>query len=280
MLDNLNGATRLFPLVGDPVAQVKSPFGLTRAFEARGADAICVAMQVAPGDWHTWLSAMRQTRNVDGIIVTIPHKFAAHDACDSLTERARFLRTVNAIRRMPDGTFHGDMFDGLGFVDACKDNGCIFEGRRALLVGTGGAGTAIAHAVAVAGVAELGLCDVDFLRRDDLVARLATAGFPVVAADNDASAYDIVLNATPLGMREDDPLPVRAGSLRKGQFVGDVVTKPEVPPLIAEAIAMGLATSNGAAMFAKVRDLLVDFLLADPQAVKPDQNGCRPHKQQ
>jgi shikimate dehydrogenase len=265
MLGNLNGATRLFPLVGDPVAQVKSPFGVTQAFAARAVDAICVAMQVAPDDWHAWLKAMRQTRNVDGMIITIPHKFAAYDSCDSVTERARFLRTVNVMRRMPDGTFHGDMFDGLGFVDACKDNGCVFEGKRALLVGTGGAGTAIAHAVALAGVAELGLCDINFTRRDDLVKRLVAAGFTVVAADYDASPHDIVLNATPLGMREGDPLPILAGSLRKGQFVGDVVTKPEMPPLIAEAAAMGLGTSNGTAMFAKVRDLLVDFLLADHQ---------------
>ncbi len=270
MLDNLNGATRLFPLVGDPVAQVKSPHGVTQAFESRGADAICVAMQVSPADWQAYVAAMRLTRNVDGLIITVPHKFAAYESCDSVTNRARFLRTVNVIRRLPDGHLHGDMCDGLGFVDACKDHGCRFTGKRALLVGTGGAGTAIAHAVAVAGVAELGLFDIDAVRRDELVARLVAAGFPVVATDNDASGHDIVLNATPLGMREGDPLPIRAGSLRRGHFVGDVVTKPEVPPLIAEALAMGLATSNGVAMFTRVRDLLVDFLLADNPVIKRD----------
>jgi shikimate dehydrogenase len=266
MLDGLNGATRLFPLVGDPVGQVKSPNGVTRAFEARGADAICVAMQVSPADFASYIATMRATRNVDGIIITVPHKFAAYDACDSVTDRAGFLRTVNVIRRSADGHLHGDMFDGLGFVEACRENGCIFAGKRALLVGTGGAGTAIAHAVAMAGVASLGLADIDTARRDDLAQRLVAAGFPVRASDNDASSHDIVLNATPLGMREGDPLAIRAGSLRVGQFVGDVVTKPEVPPLIAEARALGLATSNGVAMFGKVRDLLVDFLLApEPQ---------------
>jgi shikimate dehydrogenase len=261
MLETLNGATRLFPLVGDPVGQVKSPNGVTRAFEARGADAICVAMQVSPIDFNSYITAMRATRNVDGIIITVPHKFAAYEACDSVTDRAGFLRTVNVIRRSADGHLHGDMFDGLGFVEAC--NGCIFTGKRALLVGTGGAGTAIAHAVAMAGVASLGLADIDTARRDDLVLRLVAAGFPVWASGNDASDHDIILNATPLGMREGDPLAIRAGSLRVGQFVGDVVTKPELPSLIAEARALGLATSNGVAMFAKVRDLLVDFLL-DP----------------
>jgi shikimate dehydrogenase len=262
MLENLSGATRLFPLVGDPVAQVKSPSGVTRAFEERGADAICVAMQIAPADFGGYIATMRASHNVDGLIVTVPHKFAAFDACDTVTDRARFLRTVNVIRRSADGLLHGDMFDGLGFVEACRENGCAFAGKRALLVGTGGAGTAIAHAVASAGVSDLGLADIDLARRDELVQRLGDAGFSVHGADNDATGYDVVLNATPLGMREGDSLPVRAGSLRAGQFVGDVVTKPEITPLIAEARALGLSTSNGIAMFEKVRDLLVAFLLA------------------
>jgi shikimate dehydrogenase len=262
MLENLNGATRLFPLVGDPVAQVKSPAGMTRAFEERGTDAICIAMQIAPADWADFIKTMRATKNVDGIIVTVPHKFSAFDVCDSVTKRAKFLRTVNVMRRDAHGKFHGDMFDGLGFVEACKENDCGFKGKRALLIGTGGAGTAIAHAVAMEGVKELGLCDLDQHRRDDLIARLQSEGFSVHASNNDASNYDIVLNATPLGMREGDPLPVKEGSLRPGQFVGDVVTKPEITDLIAAARSLNLPTSNGIAMFEKVRDLLVAFLLA------------------
>ena len=270
MLENLSGATRLVPVVGDPIAQVKSPFGVTRAFEARGADVICIPIQVAPADWTTFIAAIRAMKNVDGLIATVPHKFAAYEICDSATERAEFLGTVNTIRRLPDGRLHGDMFDGLGFVAACEANGCNFNGKRALLVGVGGAGTAIAHAVAKAGVASLTLADLDLARRDGLIDRLKGAGFPVAAGSNDASGYDIVLNATPLGMREGDPLPILPGSLQPGQFVGDVVTKPEVPPLIVEARRLGLKTSPGTAMFEKVRDLMVDFLLADqPERTRP-----------
>jgi shikimate dehydrogenase len=261
MLSMLNGATRLFPIIGDPIAQVKAPEGLTKAFQERGIDALCVPMHVAPQDWQKFVTAMRTTKNVDGLVATVPHKFAAFDACDTVSERARFLQSVNVMRRTADGKFHGDMFDGIGFVDACKGNGCSFQGKSALLIGLGGAGTAIAHAVALAGVSDLGLCDLDFARRDNLISRLKTAGFQVHAADNDASEFDIILNATPLGMRESDPLPVRTGSLQGGQFVGDVVTEPEITELIALARAMGLQTSNGIAMFEKVRDLILDFLL-------------------
>jgi shikimate dehydrogenase len=270
MLEGFSGATRLVPVVGDPIAQVKSPYGMTQAFEQRGRDMICVPMQVAPADFALFMAAMRAMKNVDGIIVTVPHKFAAHDACDSVSGTARFLRTTNVIRRMPDGRLHGDMCDGVGFVEACRANGCVFHDKSALLVGTGGAGTAIAHAVAAAGVARLTLADIDHARRDELVTRLAREGFPVAAGDADASTHDIVLNATPLGMREGDPLPVTPGTLRAGQFVGDVVTKPEVPPLIAEARRLGLPNSNGVAMFGKVRDLLVDFLLRPADELAPE----------
>jgi shikimate dehydrogenase len=266
MIDHLDGATRVYPVVGDPIAQVKSPAGLTRAFAERGVNAICVPAQVAPADWDLYVRSIRATKNADGVIVTVPHKFSAYASSDKVSDRARFLRTVNVMRREPDGSLYGDMFDGLGFVEACRGNGCDFKGRRALLVGAGGAGTAIAHAVASAGVAHLGIADIDAARLDGLVIRLRDAGFPVAAAANDAAGCDIVLNATPMGMREGDPLPVKPGSLSAGQFVGDVVTKPEVPPLIAEARRLGCRTSNGVAMFEKVRDLIVDFLVGPREA--------------
>jgi shikimate dehydrogenase len=270
MLERYSGATRLYPIVGDPIAQVKSPFGVTEAFEQRGVDAICVPMQVAPSDWQAFVAVMRTIKNVDGLIVTVPHKFMAFEACDAVTERASFLRTVNTIRRLSDGRLIGDMFDGLGFVEACRDNGCVFADKRALLVGAGGAGTAIAHAVALAGVALLTIADIDEARRDDLVRRLSGAGYSAVSGVSDPQPHDIVLNASPLGMAPGDATPVPLGRLAAGQFVGDVVTRPEVPPLMAAARALGLKTSNGVAMFEKVRDLMVDYLLAPADAIRTD----------
>lgn len=261
MLENFSGATRLYPIVGDPIAQVKSPYGVTQAFEERGFDAICVPMQVAPADWASFMATMRIMKNVDGIIVTVPHKFASFASCDTVSERAAFLKSVNTIRKTPDGRFHGDMFDGLGFIAACGGNGCDFNGKRALLIGAGGAGTAIAHAAVKAGISFLGICDLDKVRRGDLVVRLTGLGAIVTASSNDATSYDIILNASPIGMLPSDPLPIKAGTLRAAQFVGDVVTRPEFPALIKEALKLGLRTSNGSAMFAKVRDLMIEFLL-------------------
>ncbi|MES2945372.1 MAG: shikimate dehydrogenase [Pseudomonadota bacterium] len=262
MLEQLNGATRVHFIVGDPIAQVKSPYGVTQAFEARGHNAIVVPAHVAPDDLLVWLAGSSRALNVDGIIVTVPHKFAAFELCASTSERARFLSTVNTMRRSPDGRWHGDMFDGQGFVAATLDKGCQPAGKRALLVGAGGAGSAIAHAVVMAGVSLLAIHDENTRRRDALIQRLdGLNGVRVEPGSPDPEGFDVVLNATPIGMKETDPLPLDASRLAPHMHVGCVITAPAITPLIAAARAKGCSTQTGADMFAKVRDLMVDFLL-------------------
>jgi shikimate dehydrogenase len=261
MLDTLSGATRLVPIVGTPIAQVKSPAGVSRMFAERGRNTICVPFHVAPEDLPSFMAGIQPVENVDGIIVTVPHKFSAYAYCATATERAHFLRAVNVMRRNPDGTFHGEMCDGIGFVAAMSEAGCEFPGRRALLVGAGGAGSAIAQAVAAAGVSRLAIAEADEARRDTLVGRLREIGAPVSAGAPDPKGFDIVINATPMGMREGDPFPIPIETLTPDMFVGDVVTKPEVPPLIENARRIGCRTQTGTGMFLKVRDLMIDFLL-------------------
>jgi shikimate dehydrogenase len=262
MCDALSGATGLYPILGDPIAQVKSPAGVTRRLRERGVDGVCVPIHVVPGDLAQVIAALRAIRNVGGFILTVPHKIAAVAACDELSARARLLGAVNTIRRGADGRLVGDMFDGLSFLAAARAAGCVFEGRRALLVGAGGAGAAIAHAVLAAGLARLEIADTDIERREGLARRLGEAGLPAHAIAVPGTGYDIVVNATPLGMRAGDPLPVPRSLLGPGVFVGDVVTKPEIPPLIAAARAAGARTSTGTEMFEQVAGLMVDFMLA------------------
>jgi shikimate dehydrogenase len=262
MLAHYSGATRVYFVVGDPIAQVSSPFGMTEAFEQRGIDAICVPIQVAPADFQAFMATVRALKNCDGVVITIPHKFAALPQCNSVSDRAGFLGAVNCIRRARDGSLDGDMLDGLGFVRACRQKGCEFAGKRALLVGLGGAGTAIAHAVASAGVRSLTLADLDGGRAERSAAQLRTHGCTVMAGAADASDYDLVFNATPMGMRVDDPLPVPVAALLPGMFVGCVITQPAISPLIRAARGIGCRTSTGADMFIEVRELMLDFLLA------------------
>lgn len=258
----LSGATRVHIIVGDPIAQVKSPAGVTQAFAQAGQDAVCIPAHVRPADLAAWFDGVRRAQNVDGIIVTVPHKFAAYALCDSATERAQFLGAVNVMRRLADGRWHGDMCDGEGYVQALRQAGAELSGRRALLVGAGGAGSAIAHALLRAGLAGLAVHDPDAARRQSLLNRLAALGLAQVqAGDGDPRGFDLVINATPVGMQAGDPLPVDGRLLQAEQWVGCVITAPAVPPLIAAARALGCPTVTGADMFACVRECMMDFLL-------------------
>ncbi len=262
MSEPLSGASRVHFIVGDPIAQVKSPAGVSQAFHARGHNAYVMPAHVAPADLAAWLAGVSLAQNVDGIIATVPHKFACFDLCASTSERAAFLRTVNTLRRNADGTWHGDMFDGVAFVAAARDQACVPEGKIALLVGAGGAGSAIAHALVMAGVSHLAIHDEDTTRRTTLVERLAGLNHcPVTHGSADPSGFDIVVNATPVGMKEADPYPLDVSQLTSAMFVGCVITAPAVTSLIAAARAKGCATVTGTQMFGRVRDLMVDFLL-------------------
>lgn len=267
MLDTYSGATRVIFIVGDPIAQVKSPASMTRTLRAQGRDVVVVPAHVAPADLTEWATTVLRMRNVDGIIVTVPHKIAAVDLCTSLTPRARSIGAVNVLRREEGQGWHGDMCDGDGYVAGLRKAGCEPSGRRALLVGAGGAGSAIAHALVDAGVASLALHETDPGRREALAEKLRHYGFasPTVGAD-DPTGHDLVINATPMGMRLGDPMPVQVTRLSADCFVGDVVTVPVITPLIEAARTRGCGTMTGAGMFDAVCERMVDFYLGDSAA--------------
>ena len=266
MVQDYSGATRVVFVVGDPIAQVKSPAGVTAGLRARGVDAICVPAHVKPSDLADFLSMAWRMPNVDGVLVTVPHKVAAVPLCADLTPGARAIGAVNVLRRAPHG-WRGDMCDGDAFVDALREAGAAVAGQRALLVGAGGAGVAIAHALVAAGVCELAVHDINERRRDEVLAQLrseaARNACPVQLRSGwrDPEGYDLVCNASPLGMRDGDPLPVEAVGLRPGIWVGDVITVPAEPPLVAEARRRGCRVSTGEDMFRHVSSRLVNFLL-------------------
>jgi shikimate dehydrogenase len=262
MIPAPTGATRLYVIVGDPIAQVRSPAGVSAEFAARGHDGILVPVQVSTTDLSDFLSVAARLKSLDGIVVTIPHKFACYQACASATERAHFLRTVNLMRRRADGAWHGDMVDGLGFLGAARAKGIDPNGMRALLVGAGGAGSAIALALIDAGVSELAVHDSSTERRDALIHQLNRLGKGRVRVGTaDPLGFDFIANATPAGMKDGDPLPVDVIRLTPSAYCGCVITKPEISPFIVEARKRGCITATGTDMYQQHQGIMVDFLL-------------------
>ena len=265
MLPSLNGETRLYLIVGDPVAQTKSPSGLTAEFAARGVNAVCVPVHVAAADFDDFMRAAKRVHNIDGIVITIPHKFAALRHCDEASDRARFLGAANVLHRIAPGRWRGDMTDGTAMVAAIRRAGCEPGGRRALVVGAGGAGSAVALALIEAGVSTLAVADTDEERREGLVKRLA-AKAPAVARTGtaDPAGFGLVVNATPAGMRASDPLPVDAARLEPSAYVADLVNRPVMTPLLQAARRLGCAVVTGEDMFAVQAGDMADILLAPP----------------
>jgi shikimate dehydrogenase len=262
MFNQLSGATRLYPIIGDPVTYVESPVRLTRTFEEREHNGICIPMQVTSEGFDFVMAGLSATSNVDGILVTMPHKFAAFALCATSSERARLLGVVSVIRRNPDRAWHGDMLDGVAFVKAQKDHGAHVEGARALLVGAGGAGRAIAVALLEVGVRELIVYDAVAGRVDDLLdVIVGLGGIRVKAGPPDPTGCDLVFNATPMGMKEGDPFPVDAASLNSSMFVGDVIAGHGATPFIRAAKGAGCNTAGGDDMVDAVQDLMAEFLL-------------------
>jgi len=262
---SLDGETRLHLIIGDPVGQTRSPEGLTREFATRKVNAVCIPVHVPAADFDPFMRAAKRVQNIDGYVITIPHKFAALGHCDEASDRAKFLGAANLMHRIAPGRWRGDMTDGVATVAALRRAGCEPGGAHALVIGAGGAGSAVALALIEAGVEKLFVIDVDSERRSNLVHRLTlrapavVLGGPVITSD-----YDLVVNATPVGMKPADPLPIDAANLDPSAFVADLITKPVMTPLLEAARVRGCRVMTGEDMFAVQASYMADILLAAP----------------
>jgi shikimate dehydrogenase len=254
---SIDGQTRLIGIVGDPIAQVKAPAVLNPLLVARGLNAVLVPMRVPVERFDTVMAGLRAILNFDALVVTVPHKVAVLRHVERPSARAREVGAANVVRREPDGALAADITDGLGFVGAARAAGFEPSGRTALVVGSGGVGAAIAHALIESGAERVVVTDAAAGKAEALARRLgAVAGTP------DPRGYDLVVNATPMGMRADDPLPFDPTLLSPRQFVGEVITVPEMSPLLLAARARGCRFSTGPQMVEAQAALIADFITA------------------
>jgi shikimate dehydrogenase len=246
----ISGTTRLIAHLGYPTESFKAPLIYNPYFEEQGIDAVVVPMGCRPEDYPAFLKLVFRLSNIHGALITMPHKIPTMDLLDEISTNARVAGSCNAIRLGPDGNLIGDMFDGEGFVRGLKRKGQIIEGAKALVIGAGGVGSAIAASLASAAIGHLAIHDDNKAVLNGLKSRLNT-WYPatrVTTGSNDPTGFDIVINATPLGMRKDDPLPLDVTRLSAGTFVGEVVMKEEITPFLASARERGCRYQVGTDM--------------------------------
>lgn len=246
----ISGRTTVIAHLGYPTEAFRAPLIYNPYFETAGIDAVVVPMGVRAADYGAFLRPLFRLSNVHGALVTMPHKVTTVAMLDEVTPTVRIAGACNAIVKRPDGTLFGDMFDGTGFVRGIERKGRAVAGARALVVGAGGVGSAIAASLAAAGACVLGLFDIAPANADALALRLR-AHYPrldVRTGSNDPSGYDIVVNATPLGMQDGDALPLDVGRLARGTFVGEVVMKEAYTPFLRAALARGCPVQVGTDM--------------------------------
>jgi shikimate dehydrogenase len=246
----INGHTDIIAHIGFPTHSFKAPMIYNPYFEEVGVNAVVVPMGCEPDNFGTFLPSLFRLSNIRGALITMPHKVSVVSMLDDVSTAVRVAGACNAVLRLPDGRLVGDMFDGEGFVRGVKSKGMDLRGIRALVVGSGGVGRAIAASLAGAGVSSLSLFDVDTSSSEALAGRLRDnyPSLSVQTGSRDPAGHDLVVNATPLGMNEGDPMPFDIERLSPGTFVGEVVMKRETTPLLAAAQARGCAVQVGTDM--------------------------------
>lgn len=257
----ITGRCKVIAHVGYPTESFKAPMIYNPWFEAHGIDAVVTPLGVTAEDFATLFPVLFRITTLHGALVTMPHKIAVTSMLDELTVTARIAGSCNAVLKRPDGSLLGDMFDGAGFVRGALRKGCVIAGARALVVGAGGVGSAIAASLAAAGARTLGLFDVNASAAEALAGRLRTH-YPALelrTGSKDPAGWDVVVNATPLGMQAGDPLPVETDRIAPDTFVGEVVMKDEITPLLRAALAKGCRVQVGTDMLFEMIPAYLEF---------------------
>ena len=246
----INGNTELIAHIGFPTHAFKAPMIYNPWFEKAGVNAVVVPMGCRTPDYPAFLRALFKLSNIRGALITMPHKVATTTLVDELLPNAAIAGACNAVRLGPAGQLQGAMFDGEGFVRGVLRKGLVLQGASALVVGSGGVGSAIAASLAAAGVARLALFDVQAAAAQGLAERLRRhyPALQVLTGSNDPHDFDLVVNASPLGMNDGDAMPMDVSRIAPGTFVGEVVMKTEMTAFLRAAQARGCRIQVGSDM--------------------------------
>lgn len=261
----ITGKTRLYGIIGHPIGHVRVPMTFNERFAREGIDGASLPFDATPANFADAIRGLRALENLGGFVVTAPHKQAMVALCDEVVGEAKLVGAVNTVRRDPDGRLVGDLFDGQGFVRGLLAHGHVLQGKRVFLNGAGGAGNAVAFALARAGVASITIHNRTVARAEDLAARVGRAypGCRTALGPKDPRGFDIAANATSVGLH-DGELSFDVSALGPETLVTEVIMKPEKTALILAAEARGCPAQQGKHMLDYQMDLMFEFMHIRP----------------
>jgi shikimate dehydrogenase len=258
----IDGRTELIAHIGYPTESFKSPMIYNPFFEKHGINAVVVPMGCRAETYGVFLQSLFRLTNIRGALITMPHKVTTLGLVDEASVSARIAGACNAVRIDQGGRLMGDIFDGEGFVRGVLKKGRKLADAKAFIAGCGGVGSAIAASLAKEGVAELGLFDISARATNELSERLRAhySDLRIDAGSADPAGYDLVVNATPLGMRDGDPLPIDVARIAPSAFIGEVVMREEITPFLAAVSAKGCDYQIGIDMLFEQIPAYLEFL--------------------
>lgn len=287
MLPNIQGNTDVYLIPGDPVEQVKAPEVFNLIFRTLGINAVLVPVHVAAGDIESFVRTAFLAKNIKGMFLAIPHKSLVMGLLSKCNDYGRVAGAVNGIRRNADGSLEGGLFDGKGLVSALDYFEIAYAGKRVLVLGAGGGASAIAASLAIAGrqaPSHIALFDPVPGKATAVASHIAGAaeakGTSVTAAiSNDPFGYDVVINASPLGLNTSDPFPCDVSRLAPHAAVIDILMKNQPTPFVQAVRARNLVAQPGFEMLIQqAPDYLEFFGYSDAaKAVRRDATFIRKH---
>ena len=263
-VDFVNGKTRVYGIVGDPIEQVRSPEMVTWEMQKRDHNAMLIPMHIARDEFDTVMPQIMRMRNLDGLIFTIPFKAQAIALAKTLGPQASQIGAINALKKHSNGAWSGEIFDGIGCVEAFKQRGITLQDKRLQLIGLGGAGSAICVALAYEKPKLLRLFDIN-AQTTERMAKMVNTISPQTVVEVGlplAEGIDILLNASPVGMLSDARLPLAVEQFKKELIVFDAIVMPENTPLLSLAQDCGCQVVRGREMMLGQISKIVDYFFA------------------
>jgi len=242
---DVSGKTRIAGIFGHPIEHTLSPLMHNAAFQTLSLDICYVPFMVLPEALADAVMAIRSL-NMIGVNITVPHKEKVIPLLDKVHEEATFIGAVNTVTNK-DGILTGYNTDGRGFLSSLTEEGIAIEEKNILIIGAGGASRAVSYYLSEK-ASSLSLFDTDMPKAGRLVNDLSEIrGNVCLVTDlKNSMKPDIVINATPLGLKPDDPLPFNPDLITADMVVCDLVYKKTA--LLKEAELRGARTIDGSGM--------------------------------